>query len=209
MSSLQDSYLSGSNIDFIEGLYARFLENPASIDSSWREIFEQQGREGRPIFPNGKLPRAAPAVSQPDDSASAQRMGLQARVGQTIYAFRLRGHLVAQLDPLGRPRPRLDHVADYPLVNEQHFSPSELEQYVDPGGVFEEKQVRLRDLLARLRRTYCGDLGVEIMRDSDSNRRRWLLKRMEQSENQADLSLEDKRRILTKLSYAVGFENFL
>ncbi len=212
MASIQDSYLSGSNIDFIEGLYARYLEDPSSIDPSWREIFDQQSREGRPIFLNGKgsaLRRAEAEAVVQSPSASAQSMGLQSRVDQTIYAFRLRGHLVAQLDPLGRPRPRLDHVADYPLVNEQHFSPSELEQYVDPGGVFEEKQVRLRDLLARLRRTYCGHLGVEIMRVSDSNRRRWLLNRMEQSENQADLSLEDKRRILTKLSYAVGFENFL
>ena len=212
MASIQDSYLSGSNIDFIEGLYARYLEDPSSIDPSWREIFDQQSREGRPIFLNGKgsaLRRAEAEAVVQSPSASAQSMGLQSRVDQTIYAFRLRGHLVAQLDPLVRPRPRLDHVADYPLVNEQHFSPSELEQYVDPGGVFEEKQVRLRDLLAWLRRTYCGHLGVEIMRVSDSNRRRWLLNRMEQSENQADLSLEDKRRILTKLSYAVGFENFL
>jgi len=209
MSSLQDSYLSGSNIDFIEGLYARFLENPASIDPSWREIFEQQGREGRPIFPNGKLPRAAPAVSQPDDSASAQRMGLQARVGQTIYAFRLRGHLVAQLDPLGRPRPRLDHIADYALVSDSHFSNQELEQFVSTNGVFEQEQVRLKDLLDRLRRTYCGHIGVEVMRVQDSTRRRWLLQKMEHSENRTPFPLEEQRRILTKLSYAVGFESFL
>ncbi len=167
MATIQDSYLSGSNIDFIEGLYARYLEDPSSIDPSWREIFEQQSRDGRPIYLNGKgaaFRRAQAEVVVQTPSASAQSMGLQSRVGHTIYAFRLRGHLVAQLDPLGRPRPRLDHVADYPLVNEQHFSPSELEQFVDPGGVFEEKQVRLRDLLARLRRTYCGHLGVEIMR---------------------------------------------
>src|SRR5260370_39627290 len=111
MSSIQDSYLSGSNIDFIEGLYARFLENPASIDPSWREIFEQQGREGRPIFPNGKsTPAAAAAVPKIDDSASAQRMGFQARVGETIYAFRRRRHLVAPVDPLGPLPPGRVHL---------------------------------------------------------------------------------------------------
>src|SRR5215831_18707603 len=207
MANVQESYLSGSNIDFIEGLYARFLEDPASVDPSWRQLFEKQKREGRPIYVNGRTP-APQAAAVPSD-LTAQRMRLQARVDQTIYAFRLRGHLVAQLDPLGRPRPRLDHIADYPLVNEEHFSPSELEQLVDPDGVFEEKQVQLRELMGRLRRTYCGHVGVEFMRVTDSNRRRWLLKRMEQCENRADLSLEDKRRILTKLSYAVGFENFL
>jgi len=43
MSKLQDSFLSGSNIDFIEGLYARFLEDPSSVDESWRAFFEQYG----------------------------------------------------------------------------------------------------------------------------------------------------------------------
>ena len=212
MASIQDSYLSGSNIEFIEGLYARYLDDPASVDPSWREIFDKQSGDGQPIFLNGNgVGRRQAAVAAISDraAASAQSMDLQSRVDHTIYAFRLRGHLVAKLDPLGRPRPRLDHVADYPLVNAQHFSPTELERAVDPGGVYEERQVRLKDLVARLRRTYCDHVGVEFMRVSDSNRRRWLLKRMEQSENRAILSREERRQILTKLSYAVGFENFL
>src|SRR6516225_9249540 len=154
MASIQDSYLSGSNIEFIEGLYARYLDDPASVDPSWREIFDKQSGDGQPIFLNGNgVGRRQAAVAAISDraAASAQSMDLQSRVDHTIYAFRLRGHLVAKLDPLGRPRPRLDHVADYPLVNAQHFSPTELERAVDPGGVYEERQVRLKDLVARLR----------------------------------------------------------
>jgi 2-oxoglutarate dehydrogenase E1 component len=208
MANVQESYLSGSNIDFIEGLYARFLEDPASVDPSWRQLFEKQKREGRPIYVNGRTP-APQAAAVPSD-LTAQRMRLQARVDQTIYAFRLRGHLVAQLDPLGRPRPKLEHIADLGMVRESHFAPDELEQYVNPPeGIFEEKQVKLRDLLERLRRTYCRHIGVEFMRVPDSERRRWLLQKMERSENQTDPSLEEQRRILTKLSYAVTFESFL
>ncbi len=209
MSNVQDSFLSGSNIDFIEGLYARFLEDPASVDPSWRGLFEQYGRDGRPLVTNGK---AEPALLRPTAAppvAALHKMELQARVDQTIYAFRLRGHLVAQLDPLGRPRPSLAHIADSGLVSSSHFSDAELEEWVDPNGVFEEKQVRLRDLLSRLRRTYCHHIGVEFMHVQDSNRRRWLLSRMEHSENRLVPSVEEQRRILTKLSYAITFENFL
>src|SRR5712692_2247146 len=123
MASIQDSYLSGANIDFIEGLYARFLEDPSSVDPSWRDVFKSYGRDGRPLFSNGKAAAAhLPAVPVIQPPGSAQSMGLQSRVDQTIYAFRLRGHLLAQIDPLGRPRPALDHIADLGMVNDQHFS---------------------------------------------------------------------------------------
>ena len=208
MSNVQDSFLSGSNIDFIEGLYARFLEDPSSVDPSWRALFERYGREGRPLVTNGKTAGALlrPSAAPPP---SVEGMGLQARVDQTIYAFRLRGHLLAQLDPLGRPRPVLEHIADLGMVSSSHFSEAELEQWVDSNGVFEEKQVRLRDLLARLRRTYCDHVGVEFMHVPDSRRRRWLLNRMEHSENRIDPSPKEQRWILCKLSYAITFENFL
>ncbi len=234
MSKLQDSFLSGSNIDFIEGLYARFLEDPSSVDESWRAFFEQYGREGRPLVTNGKTangptapvrpsrpaPRALPVPSPPvagrspieaapSPAEAIEDMRLQARVDQTIYAFRLRGHLLAQLDPLGRPRPSLGHIADLGMVNDSHFTEAELDQLVDPNGVFEEEKVRLRDLLARLRRTYCHHIGVEFMHVQDSRRRRWLLSRMETTENRIDPTPEEQRRILTKLSYAVTFESFL
>src|SRR5262249_19630187 len=152
MAKVQDSFLSGSNIHFIEGLYARFLEDPSSVDPSWRSLFEQYGRDGRPLVTNGKtsgaLLQPAPAPALP--TQSARGMELQARVDQTIYAFRLRGHLVAQIDPLRRPRSSLEHVADFGMVKSSHFSEAELEQWVATNGVFEQAQVRLRDLLTRL-----------------------------------------------------------
>src|SRR5579862_182090 len=119
MPSHQDSYLSGANIDFIEGLYARFLEDPSGVDASWQALFQSLQRDGKPITMNGgnghvspPLPAAAPRGSAPDEGAAIREMQLQSRVAQAVYAFRLRGHLAAQIDPLERPRPPLEHVAD-------------------------------------------------------------------------------------------------
>ncbi|HME91034.1 MAG TPA: 2-oxoglutarate dehydrogenase E1 component, partial [Myxococcaceae bacterium] len=134
MANIQDSYLSGSNIDFIEGLYARFLEDPSSVDPSWRELFKLYGRRGRPLVTNGKS-AAAPATTRPAaPRAAPDIMGLQARVDQAIYAFRIRGHLLAQIDPLGRPRPAPEHIADLGMVNPAYFTEEEQEQWVYSNG---------------------------------------------------------------------------
>src|SRR5260370_2422423 len=122
MSKLQDSFLSGSNIDFIEGLYARFLEDPSSVDESWRAFFEQYGREGRPLVTNGKTVNAATALVRPSrpaprappvpspveagrspveaeasPAAAIRDIPVQAPGAPTIYAFRLRRHRLAHL----------------------------------------------------------------------------------------------------------------
>ncbi|XXF76863.1 2-oxoglutarate dehydrogenase E1 component [Myxococcaceae bacterium GXIMD 01537] len=228
MANFQDTFLSGANIDFIEGLYARYLEDPTSVDPSWREIFDRNGGPGRPIF-NAQLlepvapaapakgnkvaPAAAVALAPTTAPAPApafvQDIALQARVDQTTTAFRLRGHLRAKLDPLGRPRPPLDHVADVGMVDEKHFTQQELGQFVESAGVFSEQRVELKRLLARLRRTYTASIGVEFMHMLDSERRRWLMARMERAENSTPFSADEQRHILTKLSYAEGFESFL
>ncbi len=227
MANFQDSYLSGANIDFIEGLYSRYLQDPSSVDPSWREIFERNSGAGRPIFNKTLLeapaPAAAPAKGGNGKAAAAvvqalapapaaaptQDVRLQSRVDQTITAFRLRGHLRATLDPLGRARPPLEHVADMPMVDEKHFSSLEREQIIEAGNVFPEPRVKLADLLARLRRTYADSIGVEFMHMLDSERRRWLMNRMEHAENRTPFPVEEQRHLLTKLSYAEGFENFL
>ncbi|NTX15794.1 2-oxoglutarate dehydrogenase E1 component [Myxococcus sp. CA051A] len=232
MANFQDTFLSGANIDFIEGLYARYLEDPASVDSSWREVFERNDGAGRPIFnaklleaptpaapaakANGKAPAAAqtpaPAAAAPvapASTAQAQALELQSKVDQALFAFRLRGHLRANLDPLGRPRPALEHVADVGMVDDSHFSAREREQEVESSNTFPQQRVKLGDLLTRLHRTYTGSIGVEVMQILDSQRRRWLMQRMEHSENRTDFTVEDQRHLLTKLSYAEGFENFL
>ncbi|EAU65328.1 2-oxoglutarate dehydrogenase E1 subunit family protein, partial [Stigmatella aurantiaca] len=187
MANFQDTYLSGANIDFIEGLYARYLQDPSSVDPSWRDLFENSNGAGRPIFsktlleaplpaaaPPGKnghgkqaaaaaTPVAAAPAAGPSAAALAQDMRLQSRVDQTITAFRLRGHLRATLDPLRRPRAPLEHVADMPMVDEKHFSAQEMEQSVESGNVFPDARVKVSQLLQRLRSTYAGSIGVEFM----------------------------------------------
>jgi 2-oxoglutarate dehydrogenase E1 component len=207
MGSLPDSFLTGANIDFIEAQYALFLNDPGSVGPEWRDFFASLERSGKPLVIDGLTlaprPRAsAVGVARP----VAEDMGLQARVDQAVMAFRLRGHLIAQLDPLGSPRKALDHVADLSLVSPRYFTDEELEQLVSPYGTFEEPRVPLRRVLERLRKTYCHHIGVEFAHMYDSERRRWLQWKMESCENSPAFSVEEQRRVLRKVTEAEAFE---
>ncbi len=209
MSILQDTYLTGQNIDFIEAMYERWLSEPASVDASWAELFRANGGAGKPLVIDGlrlapapKTNGAAPATA----SAAPESIDLQSKVDQTIFAFRLRGHLLAQLDPLGAQRNPLEHVADIGMVSAAHFSPAELDALVNSQGAFDEPRVSVRQVMERMRRTYSTHIGVEYHNMLDSDRRRWLMRRMEHSENRTDFTLDEQRRILTRLTKAETFE---
>ena len=236
-----ETFLSGGNIQFIEALYARYLEDPNSVDPSWKELFQASESTGRPIVdgpPNGTSlatngtvngSHGAPTVAYgtavakttngKNGHVSAARPStgeyrgpdkkLQARVDQAVYAFRLRGHLLSELDPLGRARPRLEDSSDLAMVAPAAFTAAELEQAVDSAEVYPEKSAILADVLGRLRRTYCGHIGVEFMTMLNSERRQWLRQRMEYRENRPDPTAEQQRHILEKLSYAEAFEQVM
>src|SRR5438046_617917 len=104
MSNASDTFLTGQNIDFIEAQYARFLNDPHSVDGSWQELFQSVGKKGRPIR-NGGNGHAVSSLAAA--AVLSEGSSLQGKVDQTVFSFRLRGHLLAELDPLGVPRPAL------------------------------------------------------------------------------------------------------
>jgi 2-oxoglutarate dehydrogenase E1 component len=214
MSNASDTYLTGSNIDFLEAQYARYLENPQSVDGTWQELFKSLGRSGRPIVTEGlTLPKrngnggaVAAGNALANAGVMAEAFALQGKVDQAVFSFRLRGHLLAQLDPLGMPRPPLDHVADIALVSRAHFSEGELQAPVETQNAFDEPRVPLKRLLERMRKTYCEHIGVEYIHMYDSERRRWLMRRMEHTENRTEFSVEEQKRIFLALAKAEAFE---
>jgi len=131
---------------------------------------------------------------------------LQGRVSAMVNAYRVRGHLFADLDPLGlqdKPPVELD-LDHYGLGN------------VDPETMFAtgdmacpEEALPLREIVRRLEETYCRTIGVEFTFLEDTEQRKWLQDRMESSLNHIDLASEAQVDILTKLTDAELFEQFL
>ncbi len=164
------------------------------------------------IFSDLKVPHR-PMRWEKDSSTplSAGGRGLeavekQARVLQLINAYRVRGHLVADLNPLGS-----DSVPYHPDLDPATygFTLWDLDRPFITNGLGGKDKATLREILEVLRQTYCGKIGAEFMYNPDPAQKQWLIDRMESTRNRTLLSVDDRRRILRKLVEAESFEKFL
>jgi 2-oxoglutarate dehydrogenase E1 component len=129
----------------------------------------------------------------------------QAAVLQMINAYRVRGHLLADLDPLEY---RVGHHAE---LNPQYYGLTiwDFDREFVCGGLCGKATAKLRDILDTLRETYSGKIGPEYMHIQEPDQKKWLQDRMEPSRNKGQLDPATKRRILQKLNDAEAFERFL
>ena len=178
----------GLNAPFVEELYRRFLDSPAAVDEEWRRYFSQLDGHG-----------ALPAAERLAEEA------LQESVDELIQAYRMRGHLFAGIDPLGMrapPPPELE-------IENFGLGPADLDHVFATGDMPGPPSATLREIVDRLRRTWCRTIGVEYMHGEDPAIKRWLQERMEASENTLLLSREERERILGDLTRAEVLETFL
>jgi 2-oxoglutarate dehydrogenase E1 component len=200
--------LNGSSLAFVEDLYLAYLKDPQSVSEQWRQYFAQLPQNGLasrasfgPSFkPHSLFHASAGMVTQ---AASADDTDLQYKMGMIIRNYRVRGHIMADLDPLGfikRERP-------IELTPEFYgFSESDMQRVVKSGTMAGRT---LAEALERLQETYCRSIGVQFMHIDDYDVREWLQERMETTQNRLELSRKEQLRILTKLTDAVVFEDFI
>ncbi|GAA3492139.1 multifunctional oxoglutarate decarboxylase/oxoglutarate dehydrogenase thiamine pyrophosphate-binding subunit/dihydrolipoyllysine-residue succinyltransferase subunit [Streptomyces cremeus] len=126
-----------------------------------------------------------------------------ARVFELIHSYRVRGHVMADTDPLEykqRKHPDLD-------INEHGLTLWDLEREFAVGGFAGKSMMKLRDILGVLRDTYCRTTGIEFMHIQDPKQRKWIQDRMERSHSKPER--EEQLRILRRLNAAEAFETFL
>ncbi len=209
-----DEPLNGANLAFVEGLFASYLDDPTSVSDDWRAYFEGMDRRAvRARDLRGPRYRATSIFNPPGgETASTDPAGAsmefaarQDRVDQLVRAYRVRGHMIAKLDPLGLPREphpelELDHYELGEAALDESFSARTL------GG---PAVLTLREILNQLRRTYCGYIGVQFMHIDDIRIKNWLQSRMEKTRNALSLTRDQQLRVLTKLTDAEIFEQFI
>jgi 2-oxoglutarate dehydrogenase E1 component len=205
------------NLAFVEDLYASYLRDPSSVSADWQQYFaairngDQIGQNGfEPTFPRSSIfnpPGDVGAATElfPRSAVEEESRHLQDRVDQLIRAYRICGHFIAQIDPLGLPRPvptELDP-AYY------GFTDADMDRRFSCETMHCQGFLTLRQIIERLRNTYCRSIGVEYMHIDDLKIRRWLQERMEPTENRINISRKEQLRILTRLTDAVTFEEFI
>ncbi|MDE0388732.1 MAG: 2-oxoglutarate dehydrogenase E1 component [Rhodospirillales bacterium] len=213
------SFLGGADPAVIEQLHAQYLRDPASVDPSWRRIFEgevagtinrlaekQTENDSALGLPEPRPPAAPPAESGDTDGPVQAETIDSIRALMMIRAYRVRGHLIASLDPLGlegeRHHPELD-------PKSYGFSETDYDRPIYVDGVLGLKHATLREVLAILRQTYCARIGVEFMHIQYPDRKAWVQRMMEGERNRQSLSRGEKTEILRHLHEAEGFERFL
>ncbi|HEX2972981.1 MAG TPA: 2-oxoglutarate dehydrogenase E1 component [Tepidisphaeraceae bacterium] len=185
-------FVSRANSEYIDQLYRQYQKDPASVPASWRAFF--MGFEVA-----GEAPKAMAATAAVEEQL--RLLGVQ----DLVHSYRELGHLIANLDPLGHNRTSL------PLLELSQFdmTSADLDRKVGSGGFLGPADGTLRDLIEKLKATYCRTFAVEYMLIPDKSQRDWLAARMEPIYNRPELPAGERRAILAQLVEAQGFEEFL
>jgi 2-oxoglutarate dehydrogenase E1 component len=235
---LETSFLDAANATFVERMYEKYLNDPNAVDASWRAFFGQLRDDPQAIRkavsgpawyrPELAQPRTTETTALLDGNwdalekkistklltrspqASAQDLEQAARDSvralMMIRAYRTRGHLAANLDPLNietRPLP-----AELDPAN-HGFGPNDLDRPIFIDGVLGLQTATVNEMLAILKRTYCGAFALEFMHITDPAEKAWLQERIEGPDKQIAFTDEGKRAILKKLVEGECFERFV
>jgi 2-oxoglutarate dehydrogenase E1 component len=227
------SFLNKSNSAFIERMYLKFINKEADLPESWRDYFEGIGDGLNIIVKEINGPSWGPKKNKVDidelqkkidqkennlednlvDKSEKFNYQLLANSNKDsisavslIRAYRLRGHLLANLDPLGMRE------SDY--LDELHpefygFKKENYDKKIFLNGVINRKDATIKEILKFLKKNYCGNVGYEFMHISNPDERKWFRDRIEQDSNALEFTKNGKEAILNKLVQAEGFEKFL
>jgi len=205
----QSSQLAGGNASYIEDLYEQYLVSPDSVDPKWKSYFDGfKGREAGDVPHSAVIAHIAEAGRNASSAVASAGGGdeRERNVGRLITAYRSRGHLGAQLDPLGLTPPVNPPDLGLPF---HHLSDADLNDEFSTGGVGGQPRMKLRDLLARLKATYTGSIGAEFMYIAEVDQRQWLYQRLESAGGNYNLDADTQRRTLERLTAAEGLERYL
>ena len=186
------SYIANAHGSYIDGLYKSYKQDPESVDQSWQKFFEGFDFSLQKYGENGF-------------AESVEIDHRETNVRDLIHAFRSRGHLKSDTNPV---RPRRKHKVKLE-PGEFGLTEADMEEEFDIGAKIGLGKTSLKNILDALKKVYIGSIGFEFMHIRDAEILEWLIKKCERSYLNYNPSIEDKTRILTKLNEAVVFENFL
>jgi len=220
-NSLKEQYAStplfGTNASAVEALYEQFLNTPDSVPGAWREYFESLGDPDTEIAHSpirndlldiARSGRRSRRITSAGSGSAMSTGEKQAAVSRLIQVYSLRGHQIADIDPLGlmeRPVPgvlKLDYLG---------LTEADMDSEFFTGGLARTgaRRMQLREIIALLRSLYCGKIGAEFAHVSRARERLWLRSRFEQGAAADTLPSDERLTILQQLTSAEGIERYL
>ncbi|VBB69557.1 2-oxoglutarate dehydrogenase E1 component [invertebrate metagenome] len=221
-----ETFLFGTNATFIAELYQRYLLDRAAIDQSWAQFFDELKERNPSVLADLQGVSWSPAgaevigtnvnqnargeksnASRGIVTADVRRHTLDSiRALMMIRVYRVRGHLIARLDPLGLHGEHYHPELDY---HEYGFTEADLDREIFIDNVLGMETATLRQILGAVQVTYCSHIGVEFMHIQDPEQKAWIQRIIENGRNQTAFSSTDQRAILEQLTESEEFERFL
>jgi 2-oxoglutarate dehydrogenase E1 component len=209
----ESSQLAGGNADYVESLYDAWLGDTAAVSAEWARYFETfNGRESGDVSHTAAIARIEAAQKLRPGAATPVPMSdeyarKQAGVLRLLTAYRSRGHLAADLDPLGLAQKMPAPDLGLPFHG---LSDADLDTEFDTGNYAGGGQrMKLRDLLDRLQKTFANTIGAEFMHISNHEQRNWVYTQLEKAAGNSGLDKADKQRVLDALTATEGLERYL
>jgi len=222
--------LEGVSPAYVESMFERYDRDPLSVDQGWRDYFEslEEGitasgpswaRSDWPLRPSDENFKSLDASDMVIESVGTKKSNgslssedVRSAVLDSIRAlmivrtYRVRGHLNANIDPLG-----LQEIPPHPELEPSTygFTPEDMDRPIFMDHVLGLEIATMREILAILKRTYCGNIGVEFMHINDPDEKAWIQRRIEGRDKEIQFSKRGKLAILNKLIEAEHFEKFL
>lgn len=223
--------LEGVSPQFVESLYEQYVADPSSVDQGWQDYFEAMensvrasgpswARSDWPLRPNDDLTtgldgsdmfieKAGPGSEKASGISQAEVRAAtidSIRALMMVRTYRVRGHLMANLDPLG--------LEERPVHTELEpgtygFGPQDMDRPIFMDGVLGLDSGSIREIIDILKRTYCSNIGVEFMHINDPEEKAWIQRKIEGRDKEIQFTDRGKLAILSKLIEAVQFERFL
>jgi 2-oxoglutarate dehydrogenase E1 component len=188
-------YLKSINADYIDELYARYLQNPDSVDDTWRYFFD------------GVFVGEVSALNAPKDEPEGLSLNWEneVKVFKLIQAYREQGHLLANTNPLFPPKsttPELD-LTQFGLTAEK------LNETFHAASFLGLEPCALSTIIEHLKRIYCGPIGLETLQLQNATERNWIEKRFESLRGKYRVPSEDQKFILKRLTESETLERFI
>lgn len=193
------SFLNAAHTAYFADLYDQYLQNPDSVEPSWRAFFQgfDFGSENAEI--NGVLAENCILPEVPE------HMQKEFNVIRLIDAYRNRGHLFTKTNPVRERRKYEPTLA----IENFNLAQSDLGTVFNAGEILGLGPQTLGEIVAHLQKIYCSSIGVEYMYIRNPKEIQWIQEKININDNQPKFSAEQKKHILKKLNEAVTFENFL
>jgi 2-oxoglutarate dehydrogenase E1 component len=192
------SFLNAAHTAYFADLYDQYLQNPDSVEPSWRAFFQGYDFGSENYGMDGEIIEGV-------STQIPEHVQKEFNVVRLIDGYRMRGHLFTKTNPVRERRaytPSLD-------INNFDLSENDLATVFNAGEVLGIGPKTLREIITHLELIYCSSIGVEYMYLRNPEVISWWQTQLNKNNNQPNYSAETKKYILSKLNQAVTFENFL